>query len=282
MQALDVADFEIERRLDTFARARLSPEARAMARVRARVIREARLAFQAARIAAQLDAAARHRRRSPVRQLAMPLLAAAVWLAIAAGTISAAQAGGPLYPARMWLEDATLPAAGSARASAELDRLDARVAEAMAAAARGDAGAVQAALVAYRQIADQALAASVGDDALESVIATALGRHTVVLRAVAGGLAERGNVTAAEAVEASLQRAIEQNQAVIERLVNTGAGSGGGSGGGAGAAQPGAGGGEGSGGGAGAGAGTGKPGVTARPTPNPAGPPDASPRGAKP
>lgn len=272
MPAVDIADYEIERRLDTFARARLSPEARAMARVRARVMREARLQFQAARIAAQMDAAARHRRGSPVRRVAMPLLAAALWLAIAAGTISAAQAGGPLYPTRMWLEDATLPAAGVARAAAELDRLDARVAEAMAAAARGDAGAVQAALAAYRQIADQALAASSGDDAREAVVSTALGRHAAVLGAVAGGLAERGNVTAAEAVGAALQRAIEQNRAVIDRLVTRGAGSSGG----AGAAQPGAGGGGGSGGGAG------QPAQTARPTPGPPGPPDGSPRGPKP
>ncbi len=222
MPVVDIADLEIERRLGTFARARLSPDARATARVRARVMREARLQFQANRIAAQMDVAARRRRPSPARRLAMPFLAAAVWLAIAAGTISAAQAGGPLYPARMWLEDATLPAVGPARASAELDRLDARIAEALAAAGRGDAGAVQAALEAYRQIADEALAASAGDEALESVVSRALGRHAAVLGAVAGGLSDRGNTTAADAVGASLQRAIEQNQAVIGRIVTRG------------------------------------------------------------
>src|SRR5882757_3521322 len=102
MQAIEVWDREIERRLDAYAHARLSPDPSATARARSRIMREARLQFEAARIAAHAaPAIAIVHRRSPVRRLAMPLLAASVWLGIAVGSISAAQAGGPLYPTRM-------------------------------------------------------------------------------------------------------------------------------------------------------------------------------------
>lgn len=289
MQAVDIVDAEIERRLDSYARARLSPDPRSTARVRARVMREARLHVQAARVAAHIERA-HAPRRSPARRVGLPLLAAAVWLAIAAGTISAAQAGGPLYPARMWLESATLPAASGARATADIGRLEARVAEILAAAATGDAGAVHAALAAYRQIADDAIHATGDDEALQALVAAALERHSTVLAAVAGSLAARGNITAAEAVGASLERAIATNRAVIDRLTAVGAGSGGqpgiqtgGSSGGAGAS-----GGDGpSAGGAGqpaggSGAGAVKPDRTPKATANPAGPPEVSPRGPKP
>lgn len=286
MQAVDIVDAEIERRLDSYARARLSPDPRSTARVRARVMREARLHVQAVRVAAHIEHA-HAPRRSPGRRLALSLLAAAVWMAIAVGTISAAQAGGPLYPARMWLESATLPAAGSARASADIERLEARVAEVLAAAAGGDAGAVRAALAAYRQIADDAVGAIGGDEALQTLVATALGRHSTVLAAVADGLAERGNTTAADAVGVSLERAIETNRAVIERLTASGAGWGGqpaGAGAGVGAS-----GGNGSSGstdsggqpGGGPGSGADKPDRTPKPTAKPAGPPDATPRGPR-
>ena len=73
MQAFEVRDDEIERRLDAYARARLSPDPQAIARVRSRVMREARLQFETARIAAQLaPAVAVARHRSMTRRLAMP------------------------------------------------------------------------------------------------------------------------------------------------------------------------------------------------------------------
>src|SRR4051812_2346234 len=174
MQAIEVREYEIERRLDAYARARLSPDPQATARARSRVMREARLQFEAARIAVHMAPTLAARDRRIVRRVAMPLVAASLWLGIAVGSISAAQAGGPLYPTRIWIETATLPAAGLARASAELDRLEARMFEAAAAASRGDAQAVQAALEAYAQISDETVAGASGDPAAEALVSAAL------------------------------------------------------------------------------------------------------------
>jgi uncharacterized membrane protein YgcG len=310
MQAMEVRDREIERRLEAFARARLSPDPLAVARARARVMREARLQFEAARVAAHLaPSIATVPHRSTARRVAMPLLAASVWLAITVGSISAASAGGPLFNARMWVENVILPSGGVARADAEIARLDTRVAEAVAGAARGDVGAVQAALDAYNQIADEAIAAAAGDPALVALVSAALDHHRAVLTAVAAGLEDRGNENAAAAVEASIQRAIEHNQAVVNRLGSGGAGggtpgggsstgSGGSTGGTGGGSTGGTGTGTGTGGsdsgagtgGSGSGAGTGAgdhpqktPKPTPKPTPDPdpshADQPDRSPRG---
>ena len=68
------------------------------------------------------------------------LLAAAVVLAAAAGTALAARPGGALYEQRIWIETLTLPNDPSARAIAELARLDARLREAEDAARAGDFG----------------------------------------------------------------------------------------------------------------------------------------------
>lgn len=304
MQAMEVRDREIERRLEAFARARLSPDREVVARTRARIMREARLQFEASRIAAHMaPAVVVVPHRSIARRLAMPILAASVWLGIAVGSISAATAGGPLYPARMWIENAALPSDGTSRATAEISRLNDRLGEAVAGAARGDAAAVEAALDAYRQIADDAIAATRGDTTLEALVAAALDNHRAVLAAVATALEDKGNDTAAAALEASIERAIDHNQAVVDRVHTTGTGDGGGSSGGP-ATNPdagagtgagtgtgtgtssgaGTGGGTGTGSGAGASAGTGdggtgggsggdKPAKTPRPTPAPPAPP---------
>jgi len=287
MQAMDVRDREIERRLESYARARLTPDPQAVARARARVMREARLQFEASRIAVHMATVVPLKtHRSTARRVMMPFLAASLWLGIAVGSISAAQPGGPLYTTRMWVENAALPGSGVARASGELTRLDARLSDALGGASRGDANAVQAALDAYRQIADETLAAAAGDSAVEALVSTALNRHLVVLAAVASSLEAKGNDTAAAAVEASIQRAIDHNEAVVTRIEASGAGNGGnggspagqgsgGSGNGTGSGAAGNGGTGGNAGGAsgiGGGTGTGgqdKPEKTPRPTPAP-------------
>jgi hypothetical protein len=233
MHALDIRDFEIERRLEAYARARLSPDPITVARTRARVMREARLQFEAARSAAADPSAALAAHRPLARRVAIPLLAASLWAGVVVGSVAAAQAGGPLYPTRLLIESATLPADGPARATAELDRLDARLAEAMGAAVRGDSDAVSAALGAYRQIADDAIAEAAGDGVLETRVQTALERHVAVLTAVRDSLEAKGNTTAANAVETAIQRAIEHNAAVVAGLANDGGANGGGPGAGA-------------------------------------------------
>jgi hypothetical protein len=299
MQAFEVRDFEIERVLDSYARARLQPDPQAMARTRARVMREARLQFEAARIAAHVTPAilqASH--RSMTRRIAMPLLAASVWLGIAVGSISAAQAGGPLYPTRMWVENATMPAIGASRTAAELGRLDARLAEAYAASVHGDPAGVQAALDAYQVIADQSIADAAGDADLEALVAAALDKHQGVLAAVAASLAEKGNLSAGAAVQAAVIRAIAHNQTVVDRVKATGEGSSNGNGhgnangsgaGGSGSGGSGSGSGSGSGGGGltgTSGPGGGGSGPIATPTPKPtnpnAGPPDKPEKTPKP
>ena len=217
MQAIE-AGTELERRLALYARARLSPDPAATARTKARVMREARLSFEAARIAVHVAPALAASRASVRRRMVMPFLAAAVWLGIAVGTISAAQPGGPLYPSRMWIETAALPTAPAARTVAELDRLDARLAEALAGAARGDRAAVSASLEAYNQIAEETTAMSGGNAELDALIAEALDQHQAVLTAVAARLADKGNTTASEAIERNIERAIQRNAAVMDVL----------------------------------------------------------------
>jgi hypothetical protein len=218
MQAMNAGDLELERRFEAYAGARLSPDPAAVARIRSRVMREARFHHEAARIVAHMAPAIEARHRPAWRRLGTPLLAAGLWLAIGVGTIAAAHAGGPLYPTRLWLENAAIPASGPARVTAELERLSDRVAEAIDAANDGDANGVAAALDAYAAIAVDATAASAGDPAQMARVQEALSNHVAVLTAVAAGLTDKGNDTAAAAVERNIERAIAHNAAVLANL----------------------------------------------------------------
>jgi hypothetical protein len=261
MQATDAGTIELGHRLDAYARARLSPDPRAAARARARVMREARLSFEAARIAVHVAPAIAASGRSTRRRLFMPFLAAAVWLSIAVGSIAAAQAGGPLYPSRMWVEAALLPSGAGARTAADLNHLDARLGEALSGVARGDRDAVAASLDAYFLIAADAIAESTGDPGLEATVTDALDHHQAVLTAIAGRLADEGNLTAVDAIERNIQRAIDHNAAVINAIGNHGTPQGGA---GAGSGDNGVGGAS----GGGVGGGAGSAGQTAAPNPS--------------
>ena len=225
MLAIDAGDIELERRFDSYARARLSPDPGATARIRARVMREARLQLDAARIAAFVAPAVASSRRTTIRRLAMPALAAAVWLGIAAGTMAAGQPGGPLYASRLWIETALLPATGGSRVEADLQRLDDRISEALAAANGGDRAGVAAALDAYAAIADDARATSGSELTLMARVEEALSRHQAVLTALVAGLDAKGNDTAADAIERNLQRAIDRNAIVLRTIDGRGDGA---------------------------------------------------------
>ena len=221
MQASMAADLEVERRLDDFARGRLTPSAASKARSRARVMREARLAFadQAARAAtagAQADGktALSAARRTHLRRGFALLAAAALSLVVVGGAFAASTAGGPLYGARVWLETVTLPTDVSARADAELVRLSTRLAELQAAVRSGDRAAVAAALVAYEQIADEALAGAGTDQAVIDKLTAALDRHVAVLERVASQVPPQ----AAASIAVNIQKAINHNDAAIERI----------------------------------------------------------------
>jgi hypothetical protein len=217
MHASMGGDLEIEQRLDAFARVRLSPTERASGRMRAHVMREARLAMAAptwSRTATASIDVARARRGGLARRGAGLLLAAGLTLAVAGGAMAASQAGGPLYPTRMWLETVTLPAAGAARTDADIERLESRMDEVITAARRGDHGAVAAALLAYEQIADEALIAAAGDEAAIERLRIALDRHVAVLLAIAAKVPPQ----AGEAIGRNIDRTIEHNGATLDRI----------------------------------------------------------------
>src|SRR6185369_9792763 len=123
----------------------------------------------------------RARNRRTAMRRGMALLAAAVLSLVAVGgALAASGAGGPLYGARIWVETVTLPSDPGARASAELARLESRLAEVQAAVRKGDRVAAAAALAAYQQIADEALAGAGTDQAaIDKLIAALEDRKSV-------------------------------------------------------------------------------------------------------
>lgn len=204
--------------LDAYADARLAADPEATGAVRARIVAEARR--QAAGRAAAAPAATTRGGRvrwTPGRLFRTPsFVGATVLLAmllLAGGALATSGPGGLLYGPRLWLEELTLPSDPAARLEAQVARLEERLAEAEAAAQRGDPAAAAAALEAYRRAAEEAF-----DDAGQSLdrqerLATALGRHVAVLEAVAG------EVPAAAA--AAIEKAIERTEARIEEILAT-------------------------------------------------------------
>ena len=221
MQASMAADLEVERRLDDFARGRLTPSAASKARSRARVMREARLAFadQAERAAvaaanqAELPRSATN--RTMIRRGGALLAAAALSLAVVGGVFAASTAGGPLYGTRVWLETVTLPADPASRASAEVARLEARLSEVQAAVTSGDRAAVAAALAAYEQIADEALTGAAASQVAIDRLTAALDRHLAVLERVAAQVPPQ----AAESINRNIEKAINHTDAAITRIL---------------------------------------------------------------
>lgn len=202
---------EIEALLRRYADASLRLDSETRRRLRDNVLSEA------ARRASRPTILDERRTRLPwalgrgrFRRAAVALLAAALAVGAIAGAAAASEPGGPLYGLRLWVETVTLPADASARADAEISRLEARLSEATGAAEHGNGGALQAALQAYRETVASALQAAGNDldrtDRLEIV----LERHQVVLQT----LVERLPTPAAEAVT----QAIERNEATIEKI----------------------------------------------------------------
>ena len=100
-------------------------------------------------------------------------------------------------------------------------RLDARLAEALAAATRGDRDAASAALEAYAERGrDDRRGRMRSIPALAAQVESALEHHVAVLTAVAEGLAAKGNDTAAAAVGENIDRAIAHSAAVLDTLAS--------------------------------------------------------------
>lgn len=223
-------DDELERMLESYARAQLTPDPDRFARMRIQLMIEASERMAVPVLAIPGPAARRgllgrlgwsgggsadRPRRS---RLAPALLGASLAVLLLGGVASAgSHAGGPLYPARLWLEDATLPSDSVARLDAELGHLQARLDDATGAAASGNGGAVQAALDAYRATVDQAASAADGNLDRATRLGLVLGRHEAILRALVSEVPPQ----AADAI----RRAIDRTEQKIQQVQDTGPGT---------------------------------------------------------
>lgn len=231
-------DAMLGRRLEAYAVARLSPDLATSSRLRARVLavahRHADLARADAALvvlprtgssmaAAPSPARARsrrhapsHRGRAPWQRAAGVLLAAGLAIGLVTGVAFAARPAGPLYDARLWVEALTLPADPSARAVAELDRLERRLSEVVAASRAGDTVGVTAALAAYEAIVDQASASAIltGDDVAAAILETGVGQNLEILRALVG----RVPADAGAAISNAVEDAIERSKDAVDKI----------------------------------------------------------------
>jgi hypothetical protein len=211
MQQTQTTDMLVVKRLETFASVRLSPDPAAVRRMRARVMRDARATLGSPMVTAAPSPATpgpgarRWIRGRGTRRGAGLLLAATLSLTVLGGAALAAGPGRPLYGAALWFEEAMLPAAGPARNEAQIARLEHRLHDAQSAAQSGDGGAIAAALAAYRETVDDALASITGDGAWEARLDAALGTHLVVLEALIGQVPEHARAAIEQAIDKSHQ-----------------------------------------------------------------------------
>lgn len=220
MDDRDVEDVELAERLEAYAQARLSPSLSATSRMRTHVMAAAELQAALARAEADratLDASELTSRPRVVwisrwRRPVAALLAASLTLALAVGSVAAAQPGGPLYGTRIWAETLTLPSSAADRAVAEVRRLDDRLAEAASAAAAGNANAADAALAAYNGILTEATAGTHGDGSANATLDTAVRRNIEVLTSILGRDAFP------EQARDAIQRAIDQSDSAANGL----------------------------------------------------------------
>ncbi len=199
---------ELKAQLDAYARTYLEPDPDATARIRGQLMAAART-----RLAPEPSRRAGWAFGLFGRRPVIAFVGAALSLAVlAGGALAASQAGGPLYGARLWVEEVTLPTDANARAQAELARLQARLEEASAAANQGNGAAVKAALEAYRQIVDDSLAVTGGDLSRDERLEQVLELHQVVLQALAGQLPDQ----ASDAVQRALERSDHALDAIAQ------------------------------------------------------------------
>lgn len=229
-------DAMLGRRLEAYAAARLSPDLATSSRLRARVLAVAHRHADRARADAALVVLPRaepstiaapsfartqrhgpsHRGRARWERVAGVLLAAGLGIGLTTGVAVAARPAGPLYDARLWAEVLALPADPSARAVAELDRLERRLGEVAAASRAGDTPGVTAALAAYEAIVDEASASAIltGDDVAAAIIETGVGQNLAILRGLVAGVP----ADAGAAISNAVADAIEQSNDAVDKI----------------------------------------------------------------
>ena len=203
---------KVRERLAAYSDANLAPDPAAVVRIRLRVMAEARARLSAATISAERTQPIPFRpRRASLgrRRTLVALLAASLALVLAAGAALAAEAGGPLYGVRLWVETVSLPTDLAARAEADLARLDARMEEALRAAAAGNEAGVGAAMAAYRDILDDALAAAGDKPTPGGDLRKAVDRQLSVLQ----GLLDKVPPEARDAI----QRVIDKQSETVQK-----------------------------------------------------------------
>jgi hypothetical protein len=121
------------------------------------------------------------------RRPALILVAAGMLLAMSLGAVAASAPGGPLYDVRVAAEGALLPPAPDDRTTAQVERLEARLAEATGAAERGDTVGVNAALRAYARIANAAVGGPATDVARRTRLAAQVRAQLDVITRIGTG-----------------------------------------------------------------------------------------------
>lgn len=213
-----VALDQIEDLLEAYAEARLTPAGPVLARIRRAVLAEAAAAAATRAAEDRLAAATRVPAGGLLSWLRQPrvhvpraafALGFSGALALGVGTaVLAAPAGSPFFNARVVLEQAFLPAQIDLRLAAHEEHLDARLAEAEAAAARGDATVLAAALAAYQLEVDAALAELGSNADLLAQLEAVLGQHVAVLQALEAEVPD----------QAAIDHAIEGSQKAIVKI----------------------------------------------------------------
>ncbi|HEX5590525.1 MAG TPA: hypothetical protein VFX65_09575 [Candidatus Limnocylindrales bacterium] len=203
---------ELRGRLEAYSSARLSPNRKASARIRMAVLEEARM-----RALEQSIGRARHRHGTGRGRAVALLLAAALTLAAAVG-VAASGPGGPLYGARVWFETALLPADADERALERIRQIEERLVDAELAVESGDGSAVAAAIKAYREAVDAAMAEVGSDPERLARLQAALGLHVTVLETLSNKLPD--------AASNGIDRAREASQKALDRLKDAKPGSG--------------------------------------------------------
>jgi hypothetical protein len=228
-----VALDEVEDLLDAYAEARLTPRSAVLARMRKAVMTEA-AAYAAIRAAErrQSEVAAAVENGTPGGRSWFPRLTLAAFarpafalgfaflLALGTGTaVTAAPPGSPFYNTRVALEALFLPTQIDARFASHEQHLAERLVEAEAAAARGDAEALAAALAAYQAEIDQTFA-DIGDDyGRLAHFQAILEQHVAKLTALSLRLpTEVARDNAAEHAEQAVAHAIEKGKATATQV----------------------------------------------------------------
>ena len=213
---------EIEDILTAYADARLTPTSPVLSRMRAAVIDQA---GGAAVPFGKVMTAGEPRRANPgrarTRGWAWPsfhsqrrAIAFGLATTLTLGTtaiVLAAPPGSPFYEARVVIENALLPTTADARLAAHEARVVDALGSVQAAAASHDPVALAAALDAYQNEVDAAVA-DLGDDADRVThLEAALGKHVAVLQALQA-------LQAKLPPQAAIQHAIDVSQKAVDKL----------------------------------------------------------------